>query len=53
VILSLLYQGLILAIDQWLCVSELHGIVSNQKAEHHAVIVAKGKRKIGVRGQNN
>jgi len=48
VILSSLSQGFILAINQWVCLLELHGIVPSQTAEHYAVIVANGKRKIGV-----
>ena len=39
---------MIFKIDQWLCLLNLHGIVPSQKAEHHAVTVVKGKRKIGV-----
>jgi len=39
---------LILKIDQWLCLLELHGIVPSQTAEQYAVVVANGKQKIGI-----
>jgi len=41
-------EGLILTSDQWLCLLELHGIVPSQTAQHHEVIVANSKWKIGV-----
>ena len=41
------YQDLMLKIDQWLCLLELHGIVPSQTTEQYAV-VANGKQKIGI-----
>ena len=35
--LNYFYRGLVLTVDQWLCLLELHGTVPSQTAKHHGV----------------